>query len=58
MRVKELKELIDKMILEGKGDYLVTGYNDHFAYGVNEKWDEATIEVNDKLERLEINVDK
>lgn len=61
MKVKELKVIIDKMIKEGKGDYMVSSYNGDYNYSSYGKkgqryLDEANVEIKDELKYLDISV--
>lgn len=56
MKVKDLKVLVDKMIKEGKGDYIVASYNGDYNYRDYKENAEAEITIIDELKYLDISV--
>jgi hypothetical protein len=56
MKVKDLKELVDKMIKEGKGDYIVASYNGDYNYDDYKENAEAEVQIIDDLKYLDISV--
>jgi HEPN domain-containing protein len=59
MKVSELKELLEKLIKENKGDYIITSYNgdwNYGSYGEKVEIDTAEITIDDKRKYVDISV--